>query len=37
LQYLELTLEPGFNKAFAQAMWIPNMKDKFPHLAHSPS
>ncbi len=34
VRYLELTLEPGFNKAFAQAMWIPNMKDKFPHLAH---
>ncbi len=34
VQYLELTLEPSFNKAFAQAMWIPNMKDKFPHLAH---
>ena len=32
VQYLELTLEPGFNKAFAQAMWIPNMKDSFPHL-----
>ena len=34
VRYLELTLEAGFNKAFAQAMWIPNMKDKFPHLAH---
>jgi uncharacterized 2Fe-2S/4Fe-4S cluster protein (DUF4445 family) len=34
VRYLELTLEPGFNKAFAQAMWIPNMKDKFPHLDH---
>jgi uncharacterized 2Fe-2S/4Fe-4S cluster protein (DUF4445 family) len=34
VEYLELTIEPGFNKAFAQAMWIPNMKDPFPHLAH---
>jgi uncharacterized 2Fe-2S/4Fe-4S cluster protein (DUF4445 family) len=34
VRYLELTLESGFNKAFAQAMWIPNMKDKFPHLDH---
>ncbi len=34
VHYLELTLEPGFNKAFAQAMWIPHMKDAFPHLAH---
>src|SRR5271157_810892 len=34
VHYLELTLEEGFNKAFAQAMWIPNMKDTFPHLAH---
>ena len=33
VRYLELTIEPGFNKAFAQAMWIPNMKDRFPHLA----
>jgi uncharacterized 2Fe-2S/4Fe-4S cluster protein (DUF4445 family) len=33
-QYIELTVEPGFNKMFAQAMWIPNMKDEFPHLAH---
>jgi uncharacterized 2Fe-2S/4Fe-4S cluster protein (DUF4445 family) len=32
--YLELTLEPGFDKTFAEAMWIPHMKDKFPHLAH---
>jgi len=34
VHYLELTLVPTFNKVFAQAMWIPNMKDKFPHLAH---
>jgi uncharacterized 2Fe-2S/4Fe-4S cluster protein (DUF4445 family) len=34
VEYLELTLEPGFDKIFAQAMWIPHMKDKFPHLAH---
>jgi uncharacterized 2Fe-2S/4Fe-4S cluster protein (DUF4445 family) len=33
-QYIELTVEPSFNKLFAQAMWIPNMKDEFPHLAH---
>lgn len=33
-EYLELTLEPGFDKIFAQAMWLPHMKDKFPHLAH---
>ena len=34
VEYLELTLEPKFDKIFAQAMWIPHMKDKFPHLAH---
>ncbi len=34
VEYLELTLEPNFNRTFAQAMWIPNMKDEFPHLAH---
>jgi uncharacterized 2Fe-2S/4Fe-4S cluster protein (DUF4445 family)/thioredoxin reductase len=34
VNYLELTLEPGFDKTFAEAMWIPHMKDKFPHLAH---
>jgi uncharacterized 2Fe-2S/4Fe-4S cluster protein (DUF4445 family)/NADPH-dependent glutamate synthase beta subunit-like oxidoreductase len=34
VDYLELTLEPGFDKTFAEAMWIPHMKDKFPHLAH---
>ena len=34
VNYLELTLEPGFDKTFAEAMWIPHMKDKFPHLSH---
>ena len=34
VEYLELTLEPGFDKIFAEAMWIPHMKDKFSHLAH---
>jgi thioredoxin reductase len=34
VDYLELTLEPGFDKTFAEAMWVPHMKDKFPHLAH---
>jgi uncharacterized 2Fe-2S/4Fe-4S cluster protein (DUF4445 family) len=34
VDYLELTLEPGFDKTFAEAMWIPHMKDEFPHLAH---
>jgi uncharacterized 2Fe-2S/4Fe-4S cluster protein (DUF4445 family)/thioredoxin reductase len=34
VDYLELTLEPGFDKIFAEAMWIPHMKDKFPHLSH---
>jgi len=34
VNYLELTLEPGFDKIFAEAMWIPHMKDKFSHLSH---
>jgi uncharacterized 2Fe-2S/4Fe-4S cluster protein (DUF4445 family)/NADPH-dependent glutamate synthase beta subunit-like oxidoreductase len=34
VKYLELTLEKNFDKIFAQAMWIPHMKDKFQHLEH---
>jgi len=33
-EYIELTVQPGFNRAFAEAMWIPHMKDLFPHLEH---
>jgi NADPH-dependent glutamate synthase beta subunit-like oxidoreductase len=32
VEYLELTLEKDFDKIFAQAMWLPHMKDKFPHI-----
>ena len=34
VEYLELTLEEDFEKGFAQAMWLPHMKDKFPSLEH---
>jgi len=34
VEYLELTLEPGFERIFMEAMWIPHMKDTFPHLSH---
>lgn len=34
VDYIELTLVPEFEKTFVQAMWIPNMKDKFPNIAH---
>jgi len=34
VDYIELTLSSDFNKIFAQAMWIPHMKDEFPHMAH---
>ncbi len=34
VDYIELTLEPQFDKTFAEAMWIPHMKDRFPHLAN---
>ncbi|MFC1861174.1 ASKHA domain-containing protein, partial [Chloroflexota bacterium] len=32
--YIELTVEEDFDKVFMQAMWIPHMKDTFPHLQH---
>lgn len=34
VEYVELTVEPNFNKTFTQAMWFPHMKDEFPHLKH---
>jgi uncharacterized 2Fe-2S/4Fe-4S cluster protein (DUF4445 family) len=34
VEYMELTLAPDFDKVFAQAMWIPHMKDKFSNLEH---
>jgi uncharacterized 2Fe-2S/4Fe-4S cluster protein (DUF4445 family) len=33
VEYVELTVEPDFEKLFGQAMWIPHMKDAFPHLS----
>ncbi|GMQ78697.1 MAG: ASKHA domain-containing protein [Anaerolineae bacterium] len=32
VDYIELTVEPDFEKQFATAMHFPHMKDKFPHL-----
>ena len=34
VEYIELTLASDFDKVFAQAMWLPHMKDNFPHLEH---
>jgi uncharacterized 2Fe-2S/4Fe-4S cluster protein (DUF4445 family) len=34
VDYVELTLEPDFDRIFSQAMWFPHMKDKFPSLAY---
>ncbi len=34
VEYVELTVEPNFNKAFIHAMLFPHMEDKFPHLKH---
>jgi len=34
VEYIELTVEPNFDKVFSQAMWLPHMKDAFPHLNH---
>jgi uncharacterized 2Fe-2S/4Fe-4S cluster protein (DUF4445 family) len=32
VEYIELSLEPGFEKAFVESMQIPHMTDQFPHL-----
>jgi len=34
VEYIELTIEPDFDKVFSQAMWLPHMQDTFPHLNH---
>ncbi len=34
IEYIELTVEPDFDKVFSEAMWLPHMKDTFPHLTH---
>ena len=34
VEYIELTVEPTFEKTFSQSMWLPHMKDDFPHLNH---
>lgn len=32
VEYVELTVEPGFNNTFTRAMIFPHMEDEFPHL-----
>jgi len=32
VEYLELTVEPTFEQDFMEAMQLPHMSDKFPHL-----
>lgn len=32
VEYLELTVYPDFTREFAEAMYLPHMKDPFPHL-----
>jgi uncharacterized 2Fe-2S/4Fe-4S cluster protein (DUF4445 family) len=34
VEYVELTVEPNFNKTFTQALLFPHMEDKFPYLKH---
>jgi uncharacterized 2Fe-2S/4Fe-4S cluster protein (DUF4445 family) len=34
VEYIELTLEPDFQRQFAEAMYLPHMKDTFPQLNH---
>jgi len=32
IEYMELTVEPGFNKTFTRSLWFPHMDDDFPSL-----
>jgi uncharacterized 2Fe-2S/4Fe-4S cluster protein (DUF4445 family) len=34
VEYVELTIEPNFNKTFMQSLIFPHQVDKFPHLKH---
>jgi uncharacterized 2Fe-2S/4Fe-4S cluster protein (DUF4445 family) len=34
VEYVELTLEPDFNRVFTQALLFPHGQDAFPHLRH---
>jgi uncharacterized 2Fe-2S/4Fe-4S cluster protein (DUF4445 family) len=34
VEYVELTLEPDFNRIFTRALIFPHADDKFPHLQH---
>jgi uncharacterized 2Fe-2S/4Fe-4S cluster protein (DUF4445 family) len=34
VEYVELTVEPDFNRTFTQSLAFPHQVDKFPHLKH---
>jgi uncharacterized 2Fe-2S/4Fe-4S cluster protein (DUF4445 family) len=34
VEYVELTIEPGFNDMFVKSLPFPHTTDKFPHLEH---
>ena len=34
VEYVELTVSSEFENTFISSMWIPHMKDEFPHLRH---
>jgi uncharacterized 2Fe-2S/4Fe-4S cluster protein (DUF4445 family) len=34
VEYVELTVEPDFNKIFTQSLIFPHGRDRFPHLEH---
>jgi len=34
VEYIELTVEPDFEKHFVQAIYFPHMEDVFPHFRH---
>jgi len=34
IRYVELTVDPDFQREFMQAMYFPHMRDPFPHVEH---
>ncbi|MHC1586710.1 MAG: ASKHA domain-containing protein [Candidatus Hecatellaceae archaeon] len=34
IKYIELSIDPDFQREFVEAMVFPHMKDKFPHIEH---
>jgi uncharacterized 2Fe-2S/4Fe-4S cluster protein (DUF4445 family) len=34
VEYVELAVDPTFQREFMESMHFPHMKDKFPHIQH---